>query len=314
MNQDYPIELTAPDIEPYKTGNTGIDYVTTFDSGKAGPHVMLSAVVHGNELCGAIALDWLFKREVRPLRGKLTLGFMNIEAYHNFQPTAPEGSRFVDEDFNRVWAEEVLEGDRDSVELRRAREVRPIIDRIDILLDIHSMQHSNVPLMMCGPLQKGRQLAQELGIPEHIVSDQGHAAGTRMRDYAGFGHVDSAKNALLIECGQHWQASSEVVAKQVVVQFLRHFDLIDAHFAADLAMPEPKPSKLIEVTEAVTIKTAQFTFAQPFVGMECLAKKGTLIGYDGDEAVRTPYDDCVLIMPSKRLYKNQTAVRLGQLI
>ena len=55
----YPVELEPVDIAPYKTGNTGVDYVTTFDSGNPGPHVMISAVVHGNELCGAIALDFL---------------------------------------------------------------------------------------------------------------------------------------------------------------------------------------------------------------------------------------------------------------
>ena len=27
----YPVELTAPDIEPYRTGNTGVEFVTTFD-------------------------------------------------------------------------------------------------------------------------------------------------------------------------------------------------------------------------------------------------------------------------------------------
>ncbi len=58
----YPIELEAPDIAPYRAGNTGIDYVTTLDSGRDGPHVMLSALVHGNEICGAIALISCFGR------------------------------------------------------------------------------------------------------------------------------------------------------------------------------------------------------------------------------------------------------------
>ncbi len=57
VSDNYPIELIAPDISAYRAGNTGIDYVTTFDSGNAGPHVMISAVTHGNELCGAITLD-----------------------------------------------------------------------------------------------------------------------------------------------------------------------------------------------------------------------------------------------------------------
>ena len=44
----YPVELVAPDIEPYRKGNIGIDFVTSFDSGKPGPHVMINAVTRGN--------------------------------------------------------------------------------------------------------------------------------------------------------------------------------------------------------------------------------------------------------------------------
>ena len=50
------IELQAPDIAPYRRSNTGVDWIHTFDSGKAGPHVLIIALTHGNEICGAIAL------------------------------------------------------------------------------------------------------------------------------------------------------------------------------------------------------------------------------------------------------------------
>lgn len=312
----YPIELTAPDISRYQTGNTGIDYMTTFDSGKPGPHVMLSAVVHGNELCGAITLDFLFKNQIRPLRGKLTLGFMNTAALANFNPQTPIVSRFVDEDFNRVWSPEVLDGPRQSVELRRARQVRPLLDQVDFLLDIHSMQHNTVPLMLCGPLAKGIELAQAVGLPQHIVSDAGHSAGRRMRDYGGFGDPNSHKNALLVECGQHWQHDSADVAKQTALRFLRHFDLIDPDFiATHLAESAVNSSNhLIRVTEAITIENNEFEFADDYIGMEVIAQAGTVIAHDGVKELRTPYHNCVLIMPSKRLYKGQTAVRLGQFI
>ena len=88
----YPVELTAPDIAPYRKGNIGIDFVTSFDSGKPGPHVMINAITHGNEVCGAIALDYLFRANVRPTHGKLTLGFVNHLAYSNFDPDNPQTS------------------------------------------------------------------------------------------------------------------------------------------------------------------------------------------------------------------------------
>ena len=43
------------------------------------------------------------------------------------------------------WTTEVLDGNRDSVELKRARELRPIVDTVDFLQDIHSMQTVTPP-------------------------------------------------------------------------------------------------------------------------------------------------------------------------
>lgn len=313
MATPYPVNLQAPDISPYRRGNTGVEYVTTFDSGKTGPHVMLSAIVHGNELCGAITLDFLFRQDVRPTRGRLTLAFMNIAAYERFDPRAPDASRFVDEDFNRVWDEKTLNGSRDTVELRRARAVRPIIDRADYLLDLHSMQHPTVPLLLCGLARKGRALARALGFPPHAVADAGHAAGRRLRDYGGFADDASPKNALLIECGQHWEPSSETVAKEMAIRFLAHHDLIDPRFASTHLPQQPRvPQRLIEVTAPVTIKTDAFRFVADYQGMEVIERARTLIGYDGAEEVRTPYDHCVLIMPSRRLRKGESAVRFGR--
>lgn len=311
----YPVNLQAPDITPYRKGNTGIDYVTTLDSGKPGPHVVLTAVVHGNELCGAITLDFLFRNDTRPTRGKLTLAFMNVAAYHNFDPANPDASRYVDEDFNRVWGDDTLAGTRDSAELRRARQLRPIIDQADYLLDIHSMQHPTVPLLLCGPTEKGRQLARAIGYPQHVVSDVGHAAGRRMRDYGAFADESSAKNALLIECGQHWQPDSETVAKEMALRFLNHYEVIDPKFVAKhLPAPAPATQKLVQVTGPVTIETDSFRFASAYTGMEVIEKAGTLIGHDGNKEVRTPYDNCVLIMPSRRLRRGESAVRFGRFV
>jgi predicted deacylase len=77
----YPIEIDFPDIAPHAPGNTGIPYLYTFDSGVAGPHVMINALTHGNEVCGAIVVDELVRARLRPRRGKLTLSFANVAAY-----------------------------------------------------------------------------------------------------------------------------------------------------------------------------------------------------------------------------------------
>lgn len=312
---NYDVEIAAPDISDHKDSNSGVDYIWTFDSGKAGPHVMISAVVHGNELCGAVAVDWLLREKVRPLQGKLSLGFMNIDAFLAFDPQNPFESRFVEEDFNRLWTAEVLEGKRQSVELTRAREVRSLIDTVDYLLDIHSMSHKVPPLMMAGPLAKGRELAQAVGVPEIVVNDQGHAAGKRLRDYADFADPAQDRNALLVECGQHWEAGAVPLAKQAALRFLQHYQIVaPAFLIAHLDAGTPADQRCVEVTQVVTIASEDFAFVTPYVGGEVIEKAGTLLARDGEAEVVTPYDNCMLIMPTPRPKVGQTAVRLGRFL
>lgn len=307
----YPVELETPDIAPYEAGNTGIPFVWRFDSGAPGRNVMVSALVHGNEPCGAIALDWLFRNEIRPVAGTLILAFMNIEAYRAFDPANPNATRWLDEDMNRVWDKRVLDGDRTSSEIARAREVRPVLDEIDLLFDIHSMQHLAPPLMMTGRHKRAKDLAAQIGVPERVVGDVGHAAGRRMRDYGGFDDPNSTKTALLIECGQHWQAAAGDLAIESMLRFL----VATGSIAPDHLdrFSDAPPQNAFTVVEAVTIESESFQFAQAFTGGEIIAKKGTLIGHDGDRAILTPADNTMLVMPSKRLWKGQTAVRLAVL-
>lgn len=308
---EYAVELTPPDLSAYRTGNAGIPYVWRFDSGQPGPNVMLSAIVHGNEPCGAIALDWLLQRDTRPVAGSLTFAFMNIAAYEAFDPRDPNATRWIDEDFNRVWDIDVLEGDRDSVELRRAREVRPALEGIDCLLDIHSMQHLAPPLMMSGRHVKAKALAAAVGVPERVVGDAGHAAGRRMRDYDAFDDPNAPNTALLIECGQHWEASAGLLAKESAARFLVATGTLSQEILADF--PEtPKPQKTYTVIEAITIENEAFVFEKPFTGGEIIADKGTVLGHDGGKPVVTKEDNLMLVMPSKRLWRGQTAVRLAR--
>ena len=311
------VELSPPDIEPYRAGNTGVQYVTTFESGTTGPHILVTALTHGNEISGAIALDRVLRAGLQPRRGRLTLAFGNVAAYRRFDPRHPFLSRCVDEDYNRLWDPATLDGPRQSVELARARALRPIIESADHLLDLHSMQNDTAPLMLAGMTTRSLSLARRVGIPEMIICDAGHAAGPRMRDYGGFADPLSAKTALLIECGQHWVRRSAAVATDVTLRFLLALGAVsDAQaqpLAGDLYAAHPQ-QRVVEVTEAVTLTADRFEFAGDFRGLEVLPEKGTLIGRENGREVRTPYDDCILIMPSRRLTRGQTAVRLGRFV
>ena len=311
------VEVEFPDLSPWAEGNTGVPLLWTFDSGRDGPHLGIQALTHGNEVCGAIALDLFLREGVRPARGRLSFCFANAAAYRSWNPAEPYKSRFVDEDFNRLWSTEILDGTRESAELQRARALRPFYDTLDYLLDIHSMSDRCPPLMLAGTQHKGIDLALALAIPEIIIIDSGHAAGRRLRDYGRFDDPGDPRTALLVECGQHWAKSAPEVAVQVSLRFLRHFGLADPQWLERRLDHGPKPpQRIIEVTTSIPIRTESFAFLWPQDdSLTVVAQAGSLIARDGDTEIRTPYDDCALVMPMRRAAKpGDTAVRLGRFV
>jgi len=309
------IEVDFPDLARWREGNTGIAYVWRLASPQPGPHVTIQALTHGNEVCGAICADWLLAQDVRPTRGTLTIVFANVEAYGRFARNDPYASRCVDEDFNRVWSADVLDGPRRSRDLARARELRPVYDATEHLLDLHSMTDPCAPLALAGRHAKGVALARAIGIPEHVVIDAGHAAGKRLRDYAAFDDPGDPRSALLIECGQHWERAAPVVATQAALRFLRHFDMLDPAVARrHLDAATPPPQRVIEITDVITIASDEFAFAAPVSGLAVIPRAGTLLARDGAKEIRTPYANAVLVMPTRRPREGETAVRIGRIL
>lgn len=314
----YLIELTPPDITNYQAGNTGTPYVTTFDSGKPGPHVMVQALTHGNELCGAIALDYLFREGVRPVAGRLTFAFANIEAFASWDTSDPNRSRYVDEDYNRVWSDDTLKGARNSTELRRARELVKFVDAADFLLDIHSMHDPCAPIMVCGAKGEGGEksaaFARKMQVPQNLLIDTGHPAGLRMIERGPFRDPRAPQTAILIECGQHWERSSVDVAIDTALRFLQTTGVVESSFVKPRLRIQPTAAQTtINVTHAVVAKSLSFRFAGTVTGLQVIAKAGDPIAYDGDEVIVAPYDNTVLVMPSMAHLKvGTTMVRLGR--
>jgi len=314
LKNTHRIEISPPDISACRAGNTGVDYVHVLDSGKPGPNVMVQALTHGNEFCGAIALKLLFDEKIKPQKGQLTLAFANVAAFARFDFDDPDRSRYIDEDYNRVWADDALLGSRDSAELRRARELRPFVDAADYLLDLHSMHEPCRPIMVCARSEKSAAFARRIGVPADLLIDTGHPAGLRMIERGGFGDPASPRTAVLIECGQHWEKSAAEVAIDTLFRFLLATGSVSASICKSHArLAPPAVQRLIRVTEAVVAKSVDLKFPYLFRGLEVIPKAGTVVASDGDATWRTPYDDCVMVMPSLAHVKPGTTVlRLGR--
>ena len=88
---------------------------------------------------------------------------------------------------------------------------------------------------------------------------------------------------------------------------------MDKNFADDFMYKNKAinfQNNVYKVGKIITIKTEKFKFDQDWQGFETL-KKDVLIGIDDQEDVRAPFDETILIMPSKRLFPGKTAVRLA---
>jgi hypothetical protein len=257
-------------------------------------------------------LDYLFSNEVTPVRGKLSLSFANIDAYETFDVANPGASRYLDEDFNRLWAADVLEAPTRSREHERAKMLRPLIDKIDHILDLYSMQTPSSALALAGTTEKCLATCMAIGVPAHILVDAGHAAGVRLREYQPFVNPASKRSAVIIECGQHWTTHSRNVAIDATLRFLLAFGTVDANSITPKLSTTQPPKHVIDVSDAITVRDNDFYFLDDYAGLEVIAQAGTTIARDGTRPVVTAYDDCVWIMPTRRIQRGQTAVRFGR--
>ena len=312
-------ELQAPDLSRWRAGNTGLEGVWRFESSQPGREVLVTALVHGNELCGAWALLEALEAGVRPTRGALTLAFCNLAAFDRFDPLDTDRSRFVDQDFNRLWGTMPWRrpGAALDCEQQRVLALQPVIERADWLLDLHSMHAEGPPLGLTGLMPHHAAHAVSWGAPGLLVADAGHAAGTRMRDHGRFGDAhDEQAVALLVECGWHGAASSRTVALDVLHRFLCASGCVQSEALPGVwrqAQAQHLPQQL-RVTHAITVQAGTPPhFTQSFRTGDVIAQQGTVIGHDGAGPVTTPYDGCVLIMPSLAHAKaGATLVRLAR--
>ncbi|CAA2108320.1 succinylglutamate desuccinylase/aspartoacylase domain-containing protein [Variovorax paradoxus] len=301
-----PLEVLPRDISGYRKGNTGIDYVHRFASGRPGPHVLVNALTHGNEICGMVAATHLLDHGVRPKIGTLTVSFANVEAYEAFDIGRPYENRQLVHNLNRIWSTAMLDGPGQSPELRRARELRPVLDAADHVLDIHSTRAPVQPFWVYPEFDRNAALASAVGHPlVHLAMPAGGAPGTGVTAYGRHGEPGAGGGAVVVECGQHFSQSAADLATDVTLRFLAHLGLVDAVPGA----PAPAPARRFRLLGVHMVKTEGFAFVRPVVGFETF-RKGELIALDAGEEIRAPCDDCTIFMPTRAAVVGREGVYL----
>ena len=270
-----------------------------------GPRLIVTGAVHGNEVCGTIAIT----RAMAEIdRGEFPIRAGEVTFVPITNPLAFERrERAGDRNLNRNLAP--TEHPRDF-EDHVANWLCPLLARHEVLLDLHSTRAATEPFAMLGPpdnpgplepfrhSQKERALARALGVKRFVEGWLGtYAKGVERRVKAGLGgglntdpkygvgtteYMRSVGGyAMTLECGQHESPSSPEVAYRAIRNALAHLGITG----------EPAPAQVdkyeaLRIHEVVDRAHENDRFSRTWASFDALSK-GDVIGtrHDGTQVV-----------------------------
>ena len=271
MNEKTP-HKQCPGLPPHPTQLRSLSY-----HGLApGPRLLVLGAVHGNEICGAHAIEQLLTEldsgALAIERGTLTLVPITNPLAHRLQ------QRIGDRNLNRNMAPSAIPQDFED---RLANVLCPLLDAHDALLDLHSFHTGGAPFVMIGPpnnqgvLEPFTQAEAEMQLALHtgphrivegwletyargvhrraaiavqggsraqtLVTNPNYGVGTTeyMRSRGGYG--------VTLECGQHDDPEAVKVARYAILQTLALLGMTTGPLAS--AAPGREILRLTDVTD-----------------------------------------------------------------
>ena len=215
-----------------------------------GPRLLVLGAVHGNEICGALAIGQLLQDIDK---GTLTIERGTVTFVPVTNPLAYQlKQRVGDRNLNRNMAPSAIPQDFED---RIANVLCPLLDAHDVLLDLHSFHTGGAPFVMIGPQNNQgalepfshandeMQLALHTG-PHRIVEGwlDTYARGVQRRAAAAVATTSRAQTlvtnpnygvgtteymrsrggyGVTLECGQHDAPQAIQVARHAILQTLR---------------------------------------------------------------------------------------------
>ncbi|MCX6784326.1 MAG: succinylglutamate desuccinylase/aspartoacylase family protein [Candidatus Komeilibacteria bacterium] len=268
--------------------------IITLIGAEPGPIVTIMAGVHGDEVCGILALRSIIN-QVKIQRGKVHCIFANL-------PAIARGVRSTQMNLNRAFRPAELLGPEEAQTYERARalELMPYLDESVALLDVHSStSQDSTPFIICEP--HSFLIARKLPFPIRSHGwDAIEPGGTdyylNRRATPGYG--------LCIECGSHQDPKAAERAEDSIRNFLAIMNLTDE---SPRLLTEPQRQIY---ARSIYHTKVDFRPVREFADFEAVQHRD-LIGYDGTEEVRAEFTG-VVIFVRKRTGANQEAFILAE--
>lgn len=276
------------------------------------PTVVIFWWTHWNEASGVIAIKRLIeniqKWIITPKRWALILiAWVNEKALaENVRGIKDSTGTILD--MNRFFRPNPPK--TDWYEYERSRELMPIIENADYLLDLHSTSGPSEPYAFA---ENGSiWFAEKLWI-WHIVSWWWQIQWwdwSEMTDSPLAGDIESYATShgaigVTFESGNHDAPGGEKNAYQVAINFMTQAWILDEKHYKKI---HPTTTK-IHMTRVYQWINDIFTYAFNITSNFMPLRKWTLIWHDGHICITTP-EDCILVMPT--LDKNSENTATGQ--
>jgi len=239
-----------------------------------GPVSVIMAGVHGDEICGVIAINEI-KESLKIEKGTLFLLFGNPRAID-------QKVRYTETNLNRMFVSdsEIKENEINSYEYNRAQFIKKYLEESDFLLDLHaSYTPKSEPFIICE--SNAKKIIK--GMPASIVVsgfDECEPGGT---DY----YMNKiGKIGICLECGYLDDSNSISIAREGIETFLKNV----GHISGKVKKIKQKHIRIYELYKA---KSNRFTLSKPFADFDII-KTGGVIGIDGIDKKIVEKDSVIL--------------------
>jgi predicted deacylase len=296
-----------------------MDAAPAFASARPGPRLIVLGGVHGDETCGTTGIERVLAEldggTLRLRRGELTLVPVA-------NPMARRlGRREGERNLNRSFRPSAQPADHEA---RLTNLLCPLLDRHDVLLDLHSFQSAGEAFAMIGPrdntgelepfsraAEEGR-LALHLGTPRvvegwldiYAASLARRANGTAPSDAElafGWGTNEYMRSrggyGVTLECGQHLDPAAPAVAHRAIRSALRLLDMADA--PGETPPPAPSAPVLLRLVGVTDRHHEGDQLAREWATFDAVAR-GETIGVRADGEVLRAEDDGYIVFPNAR--------------
>lgn len=248
--------------------------ITTIRGTLSGKTIAIFAGVHGNEIGSITAMQEAISSIILE-RGTVHYIVGNPRALE-------QNVRFTEMNLNRAFIRGSLANPtlEDTYERRRAKELIPLLDTCDALLDIHSVSNKQAtPFIICE--KEYFPLARQF--PFTIVSSGWNAIEPGSTDYY---MSTSGKPGLCLECGYH----NDPMVSQRALNGIRLFLGLMGNIPYTPA--DTVQQKEINATNVYITKN-NFALARAFNDFESV-EQGHLIGHDGPIEFKMPKNGFVI--------------------